>query len=594
MKEVLHNFSTKVEDGFLKPFGEKALGAIKKHPDVFCLLLLGLLCLVFLFFGLNFYPLMDVDETRYAVMSRDLIHSFDLNSLMLNYEPFLEKPPLYFWLVGGSIKLLGQFSAFAVRLPIALSAAFITFFTYFVGKKVISRKFGMLSALVLVSSIFFLILAHVAILDMILTVFMTSTIYCGFMTHFCQEKYKKYFWWYFWLFAGVGFLAKGILAIAIPSLILFIYNLITKTLKEMFKPINFLPGLLIFLVVIIPWHLLMYMEYGNKFIKEYILLHHFARFINSESIGRQRPFWYFIPVFLFGFMPWSLIFIAAVMDGFKKLVAKYKNIEGNFKSKISTILDVQTNEQKLILFASIYFIVVFLVFSSSSTKLPTYILPIFPAAALITGYFWWVSDEKSEHQKAIDISTNIFATLFVLTAASATIAYYFLPINLQYKMESFRLGTICGLYLLSMLLLLRLKTKRALSVFSAYIFTMFFIISLSVVYIFNLVYSGGENEIVQFASMAKNHSAQLVTFDFAVKPSAMINYTEKVAFLTDPDFDALDKTLKYQGGPTFVIVKNVNLEDKDYDYKIRKRLNLAKSGERYSLYVKYYKRGPKK
>ena len=103
----------------------------------------------------------------------------------------------------------------------------------------------------------------------------------------------------------------------------------TKRTKEIFKPINMLPGLLIFFALIIPWHLLMYMEYGNKFIKEYFLLHHFARFINSVSIGRERPFLYFVPVFLLGFMPWTFVFIAFVVDGFKKLIARYKTAGGN-------------------------------------------------------------------------------------------------------------------------------------------------------------------------------------------------------------------------------------------------------------------------
>jgi len=586
MKEVLHKFSTDFDDKFVKPFKEKFLGFVNKHPELFCLSLLALLCLLFLFFGLNFYPLLDVDETRYAVMARDLTHTLDWNSLMLNGQAFLEKPPLYFWLVASSIKLFGQFSAFAVRFPIALLASFITFFTYFVGKKIISRKFGMISSLILLSSIFFLILSHVAIIDMVLTVFMTSAIYCGFLTHFCQEKFKKYLWWYFYLFIGVGFLAKGILALAIPVTVIFAYNLLTKTLKDFFKPINMLPGLILFLIVAIPWHLLMYLEYGNRFIKEYFLLHHFARFMNSENIGRLRPFLYFVPVFFLGFMPWSFVFIAFLIDGFKKLTIKFRSAEGNLKSKLCKLVEAQTNEQKLLLFASLYFIIVFLVFSISSTKLPTYILPVFPAAALLTGYFWWTSDEKVQNEKAISISTHIFATLLILTAVSGTIASCILSYDVQSKISEFGSQTITGIYLLGIFLLLRLNTKKALSIFSGYLLVMIFIISLAVSQIFNLVYSGGENEIVSYSSFARGGNSQLVTFDFAVKPSAIIAYKGKVNFLTDPDFKALDEALKYKSGPTFVIIKNINLKNEDYNNKIKKRLEFIQSGERYSLFVK--------
>ena len=200
-----------------------------KHPDMFSLLLLSLLCGVFLFWGLDFYPLLDVDETRYAIMSRDLANSKDWNLLLLNSIPFLEKPPFYFWVVGASIKLFGSFSEFAVRFPIALMSSFLIFYTYFFGKKVLSRRFGLLSSVVLLTSVFFLMLSHVAILDMVLTVWLTSALYSAFLSFVVKEHHKKYCWWGFWTFAGLGFLAKGILAIAIPAVILLIYGFITKT-----------------------------------------------------------------------------------------------------------------------------------------------------------------------------------------------------------------------------------------------------------------------------------------------------------------------------------------------------------------------------
>lgn len=592
MQKFLQKFSSfKLEDKF-ENSKEKCLVAINAHPELFCLSLLAISCIVFLFFGLGAYPLMDVDETRYAVMSRDLIRSMDWNSLMLNGVPFLEKPPLYFWLVASAIKVFGGFTAFAVRFPIAILSSFLVFFTYYVGKIIISRKYGVISALILLSSVFFLILAHIAIIDMVLTVFMTSAIYCGLLTHFCEEKNKKHFWWFFYTFIGLGFLAKGILALGIPVIIIFIYNLITKTVKDIFKPIYIIPGVLVLLALIIPWHYLMYKEYGYRFIKEYFLLHHFARLINSESIGRKRPLLYFIPVFLLGFMPWAFVFIGFLCDGFKKLVAKFKATQGKIKDKICALFEATNNEQKLILFSSIYFIVVFAVFSSSSTKLPTYILPAFPPAALMMGYYWWVSDERGEHEKSIYNSTLIFSAIFIFAAMGASIAYYFLPYGLQVKLIGFKDPTIIALNLLAILLILRLSTKRALSVFSGYIFTMAFVIILAVSQIFNFVYATGENEIVEYSTYAVGlgHKPQFVTFDFAVKPSVLINYPGRVSFLTDPDFKGLDKLLEYKDGPTFVIVKNKNFADDDkYRKELEKRLDLVEPGERYSLYVKSIK-----
>lgn len=592
MKKLLQKISTPLEDGYFSELKNKFAEFIKIHPDLFCISLLALLCLIFLFFGLGFYPLMDVDETRYAVISRDLINSFNWNNLNLNSMPFLEKPPLYFWLVGGSIKLFGGFTSFAVRFPIAMLATFLVFFTYYVGKRVISRKYGMISALILLSSIFFLILSHIAILDMVLTVFVSSAIYCGLLTNFCQEKNKKYYWWYFYLFIGLGFLAKGILAFIIPFMIIVPFSFAMKTLKDILKPIYILPGFIIFMLIILPWHLIMYQEYGFRFIREYFLIHHFARFMNSEYIGRERPFLYFIPVFFLGFFPWSFVFVSLIISGVKKIIKKFKSLQGNLKTKLMGLIEVSTNEQKMVLFASIYFILTFIFFSISSTKLPTYILPVFPAASFLTGYYWWVSDEKGTHQKSIRISTEIFAAIFIFAAIAASIAYYFLPYNLQYKVTEYKEIIVIAFYLLGILLLLRLNTKRALSVFSGYIFTMIFVIVLSVSQIFNFVYATGQNEIVNYSNLAQSNNSMLITFDFAVKPSAMINYSDQVGYLTDPDFDMLDRLIKNHQRNILVIVKNKNLNDSDYKNKIDKRLSLIEEGERYSLYTEKINRHP--
>lgn len=584
MKNSLQNNS----NSNLTSLKEKLVGFANTHPEIFCLSLLAIACLFFLFFGLGFYPLIDVDETRYAVMARDLIHSSDWNSLMLNGVPFLEKPPLYFWFVGASIKLFGDFSPFVVRLPIAIMTSFLIFFTYFVGKRVISRKFGVISAITLLSSAFFLILAHIAIIDMVLTVFMTSAIYFGFLTHFCKEENKEYYWFLFYVFMGIGFLAKGILALAIPITIMFVCNLLTKTLKDIFKPINIFPGLITFLAIITPWHIAMYQKYGFQFVKEYFLIHHFGRFMGSEYIGRERPLLYFIPVFLLGFMPWTFIFISYVINECKKLIAKFKNASGNFSEKLLELVKVENNEQKLILFSVISFIVIFCVFSSSSTKLPTYILPAFPFAAILMGHFWWASDERKENQKVIHGTSMFLAITLIVIAVGASLSYYFMPEDLKTKLIYVLDFSIIGIYLIGIFLLHRLNTKRALSIYFGYIVTMVFVITIAVNQIFTLVYNGGENELVKYSTFSSTSisKTQLVTFDFAVKPSVMINYQGKIDFITDPDFKKLDEVLSYKKAPTYVIVKNKNFrDDETYRKKLEKRLSLINAGERYSLYV---------
>lgn len=558
---------------------------VGKHPDMCSVLLLMLLCGVFLFWGLDFYPLLDVDETRYAIMSRDLANSNDWNVLLLNSIPFLEKPPFYFWVVGASIKLFGSFSEFAVRFPIALMATFLVFYTYFFGKHVLSRKFGLFSSIVLLTSVFFLVLSHVAILDMVLTVWLASALYSAFLSFTVQDKYKKYCWWGFWTFAGLGFLAKGILAIAIPAVILLMYGFITKTIKEMFKPSHFLVGLVIFLLITLPWHLAMFRDFGWEFVNEYFIKHHFARLLTSEELGRKHGFFYFIPIFIVAFMPWTFIFFASIVEGCKKLVVKYKEFEGNIAQKLYATVQAENIEQKLILFSTLFFVVVFGVMSVSSTKLPTYILPALPAAALLTGYFWSVTENQEDRKKAITVSTYIVAMIFIVASIIASIAYGFLPQSIIEMVNPFKYTVLIGCAFVGIYLMIKLKSQQTLSIFSGYVVTMFFVITFAVTNLFGLIYAGGENELVLYSNYANTTNSRLVTFDFAVKPSTKIHYGDFVYFITNDDFDRLNPLISNKSVPTFVIVKNKEVIKGNYQDKLNKYLYLVKEGKRYSLYL---------
>ena len=553
------------------------------HPEISAILLLTVLCGIFLFLGLNFYPLLDVDETRYAIMSRDLLQSGDWNLLQLNSLPFFEKPPLYFWMVAFSIKLFGRFTEFAVRFPIALISTFLIFFTYFFGKKVISIKFGLLSSIILLTSVFFLMLSHVAILDMVLTVCMASCLYFAFLSQKVRDTYQKYCWWGFWMFAGLGFLAKGILAIAIPLVVVFLYGLITKKLNEFFKPSNLIVGLIIFLLISLPWHLIMFKDYGWPFVNEYFVKHHFARLLTSENLGRKHGLFYFIPVFIVAFMPWTFIFIAVIIEEAKKLVQKYKSLEGKFYQKLYTLVKPVSSEQELLLFLSLFFIVVFGVMSISSTKLPTYILPALPASALLTGYFWCKS--KEENSKVITISTYLIAIIFIFAALFASIAYLFLPSDIIELVNSFKYSVLIGCAMVGMYLLIKLQTKETLSIFSGYVVLMLFVITFAVTNLFGLIYAGGENELVLFSNYANAHNSRLVTFDFAVKPSTRINYGAFVYFITDDDFDKLYEIVSNSTTPTYVIVKNKHVKRFNYQDKLDKYLYPIEHGKTYSLYI---------
>ena len=246
------------------------------------------------------------------------------------------------------------------------------FFTYYIGKKIKTPKFGFYTATIMMANVFFIMLTRVAIIDMVFTALLTWTIYFGLLTEFVKDNNKKWCWTAFYLCMSFAFLAKGLLAIVFPCAIIGIHRIINKSVKEIFKPQYILSGLVLFLLINLPWHLAMYKEYGFEFIWVYFILHHFERLVNADALGKTRPFLYFIPVFFVGFLPWSLHFIGAIVDFFKKKMF----------------------EDKYVLFFAIYFIIIFGLFSVASGKLPTYVLPAVPPAAFLTAYFIYAKDSK--------------------------------------------------------------------------------------------------------------------------------------------------------------------------------------------------------
>lgn len=578
MTKLFEKFSTlRLEDSSLGSISTKINDFSTKHPELLCLSLLAIACLIFLFFGLNLYPLIDVDETKYAVIARDLAFSGNWNNLNLNNTPYFDASPLYFWIVATSIKLWGTISAFSVRFPIALISSGLAFYTYYIGKRIISRKFGILSALVLISSLFFIVLAHVAVLDMVSTVFITSAVYSGLLTHFCKDKNKKYYWWYFYVFVGLAALSKGLIGILIPLLIMLAYNSATKTAKEIFKPLNLIPGVIIFLAIAAPWHILMYQEYGINFINQY--------FLNTQNTRISTVS--YIYIFLLGLFPWSLIFLAALNDGIENITAKIKKATELKKNKTEHLFEAQTNEQKMILFASIYFIIVFLFSIISSTIMS--MLPVIPAIALLTGYFWWVGEKNNGNYVEISLVTQIFAAILMISAFVASISFAYLPGDMQVELAKFRYLFILGLYLLGIFLLLRLNTKKILPVFSGYLFIMLFIMTLSVCHVFNFIYSTGEDELVSYSKIAQDADTSLISFDFDIKPSLMINYTSPVDFITKSDFKTLNNLIKAKSKnkAVLIIVKNSNMGDNlNTITTINPDLKPLKFGKNYSLFFK--------
>ena len=374
-----------------------------------------------------------------------------------------------------SFKALGRIDEFAVRLPSVLCALASIGAIFYSARKAVSVKFALITALILATSVEFVIFAKVSILDMLLAFCITISAFSGILTYFVKNDSKRYFWFIFYVFSAFGVLTKGIPAVVIPFCTMFFIGLWKKNLREFFRPEYFLPGLCAFLLIVLPWHVMMYKIHGAEFIREYIIKHHFQRFLGSSEIGRCHSVFYFIPTFLIGFLPWSFSFLFGLPEVLK-----------------------DKKKQDFIVMNIIGFVFTFLFFSVAKTKLITYILPIYPFAAVICAYIWT--------EKKVNYSIYLTNGIFFLFGILLLFAGFYLPENLYLAIKPVQIPLACMFLVCSFFI----KKQYA---FVVYIILITLLSSFMIPRLFNIWYGFGQQDLMKFAGYAKSEGLPLGTYN---------------------------------------------------------------------------------
>ena len=486
---------------------ENVINYVKAHKDLFIFLALALVCYFVFFFNIGNYALMDVDETRYVSMARDMFHSKDFLTLYLNGDYFFEKPPLYFWGECLSFAIFGKVNEFTARFPVALYGTLSTFLVYFVGEKVVSRRYGFISAIILATTLEFVMLAKFAILDIVVTTCVGFSVMFGILSQFARRKHLC--WWLFYIFSGFAVMAKGIPGFVVPFAVMFFVTLTNKTFKEALKPKNVLVGFLLFFLIVLPWHIIMFKIHDPLFFDEYIIKHHINRFFSSSEIDRKQPFYYYILTILWGLIPW-------VFSGIAVCVSKIKEI------KVS----------KFMQFNLIAFAVTLLFFSASSTKLITYILPIYFFSANILGYIWEDYIFNNKYKKPINISVYIIGGICILAGITAVFAQYFLPAQIYQDIANikwFCIALVLAFGISSILCAIKDWRK---GVFAVYALFIIITSAFGTKLFYDLDYKFGQNDLMQFAQYAKENNKRIVVLNSERRYSVLYYYGKHVYYLT--------------------------------------------------------------
>lgn len=326
----------------------------------------GLLFIVLLvwFSNLEYRHLVKTDEGRYAEISREMVQSGDWLTPRLNGLKYFEKPPLQYWMTAAAYTVFGEHQ-WTSRLWAALTGLGGIVLIFFAGRRLFGPEAGLYGALVLGSGLAYVLVAHINTLDMGFTFFMTLAL-CGFL--FAQRPAAtardNSVWMHVtWAALAGAVLSKGLAGAVLPGAVLVIYTLVNRD-WPLWKRLHLLTGGALFLLISAPWFIAVSVE-NPEFFQFFFIHEHFERFLTTVH-RRDEPVWYFVPVLLLGSLPWTLSMFDALTRAWQRDTAP----SASFQPRR---------------FLLIWIVFIFLFFSLSSSKLQSYIAPILPALALLTG-----------------------------------------------------------------------------------------------------------------------------------------------------------------------------------------------------------------
>lgn len=472
------------------------------------ILSLTLLSSLLLFSYLGRMALIDPDEGRYSEGSREMLVLKDYVIPHLNFKPRINKPGLFYWLTVISYKAFG-INEFSARFPSALFGLILILGTYLWTHKEIGERKAYLSSLILLGTPAIFIASRIAITDIVFTSFVIFSLFSFWSSH---KNKRLAILGYFFL--GLSLATKGPAGFVIVILTLVVFSLWKRDKIYILRALN--PwGILIFLIVGGLWYLALLNKIGWLEFKHFVFQETWGRL--GEGFVHRKSLYYYLPLVIGGFLPWSIFLL-----GFRKL-------------------DLKDN---LIKFLVTFTLVTLFFFSICKTKLPTYILPIFPALAVIDANImdrYWGTRRKE----------ILFFLLFMALGA--------ILIPLSFPSRLLKLVDITALYKLSAFILLislpfifliRFRLKRQF----IYLFSVFFSI-----YFYLILNFAGPFSV--YRSTKKLFAGHEIDADVIY---ALRFFKPSLVFYSKKKIHEIDNLSEFKQG--YLIIKKKDIED------VRKRL----------------------
>jgi 4-amino-4-deoxy-L-arabinose transferase-like glycosyltransferase len=330
-------------------------------------LLLAAFCGFLFFYGLGAFGLLGADEPRYAQVAREMLDRSDWITPTLQGKAWLEKPVLYYWQAMLSFRVAGSVSDKLARVPAGFDAAMMIVVIYLFLQRF--RPGSELDGALITASCAGVVgFARAAATDMPLA----GCFAIGLLAWYAwYESGRRSYLAVSYIFLALGTLAKGPVAPALSAVIILLFIAVKRDWRVISRTL-WIPGIALYLAVMLPWYVAVQLR-NPEFFRVFILEHNLARF-SQDVYHHRQPFWFYLPVFLLAMMPWTIVLIAAAWERVRLLWSERKEA---FSSP----------EDSWPLFLLIWMLVPILFFSASQSKLPGYILPAVPAAALLVAEY---------------------------------------------------------------------------------------------------------------------------------------------------------------------------------------------------------------